>query len=310
MAWADLSQRCKFSLTGPDRVRYLNGQVTNNVARLSAGQSCQALVCNHKGKLEGEVFIHATDDTLWIDGPGELREALGVRLAKYLIADDCELTDVTDDWHIFHALDLPDSEASDPAGEKAMVFRKVSRLGPDGVDLWIPAGQPGPRTGLSPAQCETLRLEWGVPAWGSELTPDVLPQEAQLEARAVDFAKGCYVGQEVVSRLRSVGHVNRLLQPLEVVAGGLSVTARDRIFSEEPPGQTASHETPRTGWKEVGFLTSVGPDATGQKTIALGYVRRTVPLDTAVLRVGRSIDDLTGTVRLRQPHGPQRLSTP
>ena len=304
MAWADLSKRCKFSLTGPDRVRYLNGQVTNNVARLSAGQSCYALVCNHKGKLEADVFIHATADALWIDGPGELREALEARLGKYLIADDCELTDVTDAWQLFHAPEPPAANVATIPGPSAMTFGGVDRLGQPGVDVWMPAVATGPDATLDPARWEALRLERAVPEWGRELTGDVLPQEARLEDRAVDFAKGCYVGQEVVSRLRSVGHVNRLLHAFEVVEG-LNVSAGDRIFAQvNATDQPAADPTEPLG-KDVGFLTSVGIDPDGQKTIALGYVRRTVLPDAAAFRVGRAIDDLTGTVRRRQPCGPQ-----
>ena len=111
-------------------------------------------------------------------------------------------------------------------------------------------------------QIEVLRIEQGVPKWGAELTPDRLPPEAHLEGQAIDYNKGCYVGQEVISRLRSVGHVNRLLVSLiannekEELMSGMKLVARDELG------------------KVIGFITSAAKQSDSRKFIALGYVTR------------------------------------
>ncbi len=264
--WADLSSRAKFSLRGPDRTRYLNGQVTNNVARLRPGGTCQALVCTHKGKLEGELFIRAEEDRFLMDAPEELRESLFARLGKYLIADDCELEDVTDAFRLWHEFPVPLAEDAPEAG-------RVHRFGPPGRDVWQPVGAPpvAPAPGfLSADELERLRVEHGVPRWGADLTPDVFPQEARLEDRAVDFHKGCYVGQEIVSRLRSVGHVNRLLVALEAGSEvGAEALAGGKLFTAE-------------GDKEAGRLTSVVWSPERGRWLALGYVKRALLVPDAV----------------------------
>ncbi len=266
--WVDLSSRAKFRLTGPDRVRYLNGQVTANVARLVPGATAYALICTHKGRLEGDCFIRADGDALWIDAPGELREPLFARLSRYIVADDCELGDVTDDYRIHHAL-----------GEGA-----TNRFGEPGRDEWRPSGGEAPEGGFLPdSEVERLRIAHGIPKWGAELGPDTLPQEARLEERALDFHKGCYTGQEVISRLRSVGHVNRLLVSLET-DGPLAVG--DGLFAREEA-------------VEVGRVTSVATGENGEKTVALGYAKRTVAADAAGFRAGRDKNALSSAVKLR-----------
>src|SRR3954462_718686 len=134
----DLSGRAKFRLTGADRVRYLNGQVTNDVRKASEEAALRACVTNAKGRIEAEVFIHAslTGGSLWLDAEAGLREALTARLQRYIVADDVELFDGTETgmlWHYF--------------GPAARELRKVvvhghglpltaNRLGDVGVDVW------------------------------------------------------------------------------------------------------------------------------------------------------------------------------
>jgi tRNA-modifying protein YgfZ len=244
----DLSARAKFRLTGPDRVRYLNGQVTNNVTQLKTGQACYALVANHKGRLEGEIVIRAIEGALLVDAPAELREPLFARLGRYLIADDCELEDVTEEFALYHQL------CSEPDAPS------IIRYGPPGQDLWCPAGSPPPNEAalLSPSAVEALRLSHGVPAWPWELMETTLPHEAGLENRAVSFHKGCYVGQEVISRVESAGKVGKKLHHFrssQPVARGWSVA-----LAAEP-------DTP------LGTLTSAAPAPDGTWH-ALGYLPR------------------------------------
>src|SRR3954463_12778831 len=97
---ADLSDRVKLRLTGADRVRYLNGQVTANVQTLRAGQTAPACVTTAKGRLCAEIVITAANDALFIDADAMLRETLPARLERYIVADDVTLTDVTEELRL------------------------------------------------------------------------------------------------------------------------------------------------------------------------------------------------------------------
>ena len=246
----DLAGHTILRLSGSDRQRYLNGQVSNDVRKLGADNAIPACVTTLKGKLGENTVQRYISDAYLIDCESELRESLHARLDKYIIADDCQLADVSDDWRIVHV--LGEIENHHP-------LRRSARLGEPGTDLWLPVAEPAPAglEFLSPADVESRRVRNGIPKWGAELTPDTLPAEAGLDLTAVDFHKGCYIGQEVISRIQSVGRVNRKLVRLRVLPN--------------PELQTPNPQLPVPlfdGAKEVGKLTSVaGPDA-------LGFVRR------------------------------------
>ncbi|MDX6765653.1 MAG: glycine cleavage T C-terminal barrel domain-containing protein [Candidatus Methylacidiphilales bacterium] len=201
-----LSPRAVWKFTGRDRVRYLNGQVTNDVAKLVPGRALHAAVCNAKGKMEGEVWITPGEDCLWVDAPMELRESLGARLERYIIADDVTMEDVSDTMTGFHFLRTPEGSTSPAIAS--------SRFGFAGKDVWNtePGTAPWP---LAPDRwVEACRIHQGIPAWGREMTPHTLPPEAALDRDAISYSKGCYIGQEVIARIKSKGHVNKKLARL------------------------------------------------------------------------------------------------
>ncbi|MGI9241701.1 MAG: YgfZ/GcvT domain-containing protein, partial [Verrucomicrobiales bacterium] len=139
-----------------------------------------------------------------------------------------------------------------------IVSRSSERFCQPGFDLLLPAATPLPDglDLLSTEAAEALRIRNGVPMWGRELTPDTLPAEAGLDASAIDFHKGCYIGQEVISRIKSVGRVNRKL-------------ARLRAVGEIPPGEELCPGMRLIdGETQVGTLTSVAGSE------ALGFVKR------------------------------------
>ena len=241
----DLHPRTILRLTGADRQRYLNGQVSNDVRKLDGTNTIPACVTTLKGKLDALVHITEIDDAYLIDTEAELRDSLHARLDKYIIADDCELTDASDDFHLIHT--LTPTESDHPT-------RASQRLGQPGTDLWLPAGEKIPDLEfLTPEKILALRIQNTVPAWGAELTPDTLPAEAHLDTTAIDFHKGCYIGQEVISRIKSVGRVNRLLLRLQTTDGSPAPAPGTPIFQAE---------------KQVGTITSAaGPDA-------LAYIKR------------------------------------
>lgn len=246
-------ERSLFRVTGPDAARYLNGQLTNDVAALAPGTSLAACITNHKGKLDAApVYVHrlaGPTDTFLLDAPPGLRGPLLARIDRYLIADDCTLEDVSDAFAVLHSLAPTDA----PAG--TLHTATSIRFSNTGCDHIVPATTGFPP---APASFELSRVRTGIPAWGAELTADTLPPEAGLDSFAISYNKGCYIGQEVISRIRSVGRVNRRLHHL------LDATA------EIHPGTTlAKQSTPE---KTAGTVTSVATDPATNATFALAYI--------------------------------------
>lgn len=264
---ADLSARLKLRLTGADRVRYLNGQLTANVQRLGPGQALPACVTTAKGRLCAEAILHATADALLLDAEAVLRESLPARLERYIISDDVALEDVTENFRLFHL--VGDFAPASDLADAALCADRSHRFGHAGWDLWLTpdAGatlwpQLAARVAvLTPETQETLRIEAGIPRWGRELGEDTLPPEAGLDRTHIDYHKGCYIGQEVISRLKSIGHVNRELTGF-VSASGAALSAGAQLF---PPD---SNERP------VGTVTSAAWSFALEKPIALGYLKR------------------------------------
>jgi folate-binding protein YgfZ len=262
---APLAPRALWKLSGPDATRYLNGQVTNDVTQLSEGHAFYAAVCSAKGRMEGDVTIAKHGDAFHLDADAALREALGMRLDKYLIADDAVFEDISDDWNLCHVFGAKPPSLT--AGQFAIAN---ARFGLPGHDVWTSGVQP-PATGpTADAEIlETLRLENGIPKWGAELTASTLPPEAGPHMlAAISYTKGCYVGQETIARLKSIGHVNKTL-----------VFLRSANEKFPAPGAKLLIEE-----REVGAITSSGFSPRLQKGIALAYVQRQHAADGTSLR--------------------------
>jgi folate-binding protein YgfZ len=238
---------------GPDAVRYLNGQLTQDVRRVMDGKiSLPSCVTDAKGKLQFRVSVTARDGgALWVTGPENSAEELKARLTRYLIADDVEVADLSEKFVLIHFIGtLPEP----PAGVMA---RLSHRYGVEGTDWWIPSDQEielPAHTRMTAEAREALRIENGIPAWGSELTEGILPPEAALENSDISYNKGCYIGQEVISRIKSAGKVNKRLTWF--------------VFDADVP------VTPGPLENGAGEVTSVSPIPTGGIRHALGYVKR------------------------------------
>ncbi len=288
---ADLSARTKIRLTGADRVRYLNGQVTANVSRVTENASLRACVTTAKGKLSADIFIstepranvEAGFGGLIVDAEPELRETLLARLERYIIADDATLEDLTDEVSLLHFLPAPGAGLESLRGiEWSPVdpMIKSHRFGRPGFDMFLPPGAVPVQLEhffrehhaiLDEPLLETLRIEAGVPRWGRELSEDTLPPEAGLDRTHVDYHKGCYIGQEVISRLKSVGHVNRQL---------LGFVPNDDV----PLAPGLQLFAPGDDVKPLGHLTSAAWSFALSKPVALGYLRRGSPTDALLAR--------------------------
>jgi folate-binding protein YgfZ len=261
----DLSARVKLRLSGGDAFRFLNGQITNNLAKASATAAIEASILNAKGKLAAHVFISKDiDDAFLLDAEPELREELPARLDRYIIADAVQVEDVTDKFSIFHLL-----TASPTTLVGSMRTIAADRFGVAGWDVWSASeGTPEIRRRLADdfALCdeaclEVFRIEQGIPRWARELTSEIIPLEANLEASSIDYAKGCYIGQEVVSRMKMSGQRNKSLCGLVSISGA-RLQPGARLTSESDPS------------KDAGWITSATTSARLGKEIALGYVKR------------------------------------
>ena len=277
-----LAGRARFRVSGADHLRYLNGQLTQDLKRVTSQTALPACITSAKGRLQAEVWVLAEGDAsgqtaLWVDAPGVLRELLLGRLERYIVADDVSVTDATGELELLHFLG-----SNPPKCEELLPFSRVqaARLGDAGWDVWVPADRfealcasLGERLG-SAEDYERLRVKRGIAAWGTELSEETLPPEAGLDKTHVDYHKGCYVGQEVISRLKSVGHVNRVLRKFRGSQPGGSAGPSGLESNRKLSAGEALYVLGDRG-KPVGALTSVVSDGTGG-FYALGYLKRGV----------------------------------
>ena len=258
-AFFDLSIRAKLRVTGADRIRFLNGQTTNDVRGAGSQATQESCVLNSKGHLDAHVFLFATPNDIWIDSDREMREQLQVRLDRYVIADDVTIEDVTDQFALFHVL----GELEPKIGGAKFCLRS-RRLGINGWDVWLESAAAEKASSafaaeyrkMDESEWEVLRIENGIPRWGHELTPEIIPPEANLAARAIDYEKGCYIGQEVISRMKMSGQTRQRL------CGLVSGTALS-------PGMELRAET-----KMVGHVTSAVLSKRMNAHIALAMIKR------------------------------------
>lgn len=284
----DFAFRKKFTLKGDDRVHFLHRMVSNDIKKLSPGQGTYATLLNAQGHIVVDFRVYCTEDRLLIDTDADLRDKAMQALGRYIIADRVQLEAVDlgalaiqgpqSRTLLQHALksDLPlaqeyDHLATNFAGNGVRVVRATS-TGEDGYEIWTEAGAlPAIWESLSSSASpdhlppcgfealESLRIEAGIPRYGPDMGEDTLPLEAAL-LNALSFNKGCYVGQEIVERARSRGHVNWKLSGLIIHAAGAPA-----------PGEKL-----RSSEKEIGEITSACVSPTLGKVIAMAYLRREV----------------------------------
>ncbi|MGF1655918.1 MAG: YgfZ/GcvT domain-containing protein [Verrucomicrobiales bacterium] len=250
-----LSHRATFFLYGEDAERYLNNQITQDLRSLNPNQTVYTLVTNAKGKLEADAYVRAWATSgktgYLLDVEPELEESFSLRLEKYVVADDVYVEKL--DLAVWHSLEEPGPATC----HEARIFL-ANRVGQPGWDLIVPQGNE-PYVGATSqsdrsAAWEELRVRAGVPRWGHELTPETLAAEALLEEKAISYKKGCYIGQEVISRVKSVGRVNRrlvkwrLTQPL----GFALPTSVFRASDSE--GRAIGQITSLVGREGLGYL--------------------------------------------------------
>lgn len=288
----DLSFRGRLCLTGADRVRLLNGQVTNNVKDLPSGAGCYAALVTARGKMQSDLNIYNLPNELLLDFEPGLTAEIAQRFEKYIIADDVQVVEVAPHygllsvqgplaWSVVEKLGLGFSRPAAPLRFSSVNDATLGeiyglnqpRTGTEGFDLFIPTAALGvvaeklvgaaQETGgraCGWTALEMARIEAGIPRFGVDMDGTNLPPEAGLDARAVSYSKGCYIGQEVIARIRTYGQVAKALRGLRL-ADGLKVLPKrgDKLYQ---------------GDKEIGYVTSALASPALKTNIALAYVRR------------------------------------
>jgi folate-binding protein YgfZ len=243
-------------------------------------------VVNAKGRIEAEIYIHVSEDgnALLLDADRGLRESIAQRLERYIVADDVTLEDVTEEWNLLHSF-----AGTNGVGELPGIAS--SRLGVPGTDLWRPGGhlaQPPGREPVDGDEFETLRICRGIPGWPHELNPDAFPQEAGLETQVMDFAKGCYIGQEVLSRIKTTGKMPRRL-------------VRFTVDRASPPAERGMKLMTREGasaGKEAGEVTSATWHPQLDQWVGLAYVRQAFEAADSLLLASGDPPRILGDVKI------------
>jgi tRNA-modifying protein YgfZ len=291
-AWLDLSARGRFLARGRDRARYLHNVTSNDVKKLASGSGSYAFVLTPQGRIQADLYLLCFPDYLLLDTEPELRDRLPQLILRYKVADQVELEDVTlttaaiglegpGAAAVLAAVSAPVPGADYahlPWGESTVA--NISLTGQPGFRIYCPAGVLGEMATrleaagakpASPDDARMVRIENGRPRFGEDIRETSLPQETG-QMHAVSFTKGCYVGQEIVERIRAQGHVNRKLVRLE-------------IESAEPPNPGTKLTA---NGADVGEITSATVSPESGKTAAIGSVRATQANPGAALTVGES----------------------
>ena len=281
----DLSFRSRICLLGPDREKFLHGQVTNEILRLRPGEGTYAALVTAKGKLQCDLFVYKLAEELLLDFEPGLTPAITERLEKYIIAEDVQIVDVAPHYGLL-SLQGPTSadvlgsaqfgssipeeplawaKAASPAGD--LYVMNNSHFGSAGFDLFVPAPDL-PQVASRLAQiatcvgqdaCEIARIENAIPRFGVDMDENNLAPEALGEG-AISYAKGCYIGQEVIARIRTYGQVAKALRMI-------------RLPNELQGLPTGGEKLFKDG-REVGYITSSALSPKHGAMVALAYVRK------------------------------------
>jgi len=289
----DLSWRSKIRVTGSDRVRWLNGMISNNVRDLAPGHGVYAFLLNAQGHIQADLYAFNRGESLLVDLERLQRDKVLQLFDHYIIADDVEVTDISDEStalgltgpssrQILETAGVlgPELKVSDLAclqfgdltwHEQPITLLRSSEEAKESWQVWIAPDHVAElwsalvQAGAKPAGTAALRLfriSRGIPQLGEDIRERDLPQETG-QMRALSFTKGCYLGQEIIERIRSRGAVHRQFTAF-LVEGPL------------PAPGTKIQASLQDNDKEVGEVTSSAdlPLPAGTRAVALGYLRR------------------------------------
>lgn len=287
----DLSKRGRLCLTGKDRVTFLHGQITQDIKSLSYGQGAFAALVDGKGKIQSDLNVYILKDEILLDFEQGYTQTITQRLEHHLVSEEVEIVDPSEFYTMLslqgpksvEALNkvLPDADLPEgvwdfteiPNDEGAIYICNRPRFGCHGFDLFIPTTiNEGLKENLivgveslegmevHQTACEIARIQAGVPRMGADMTPVQLVQETGLTSSAISFRKGCYIGQEVISRIRTVGKVNKSLCRLS--------------FDKVPSNQIEINTPLMVDGNDAGFVTSLSSIPGQEPPVSgLGYVK-------------------------------------
>ena len=288
----DLGWRAKLVVTGRDRTRWLNGMVSNNIRDLAPAHGVYSFLLNPQGHILGDMYVFNRGESFLIDTDRAQLGKLAQLLKKYIIMDQVVLSEAAESLITTLGLEGPNSkdvmvragfepselqplEIEDRMWNDAAI--SLVRTLQGGYMIWLsPESASGmweavAAAGATPVGAEALemwRITAGIPRYGIDIRERDLPQETGQE-QALNFSKGCYIGQEIVERIRARGGVHRRFT-------GFS------FAGQAPP--PAGTKIEREG-REVGEITSVTVLPSGQ-TVGLGYLRREAGGPGTAIEVG------------------------
>jgi folate-binding protein YgfZ len=276
-AWLDLSARGRIVARGRDRARLLHAITSNEVKKMTPGTGCYAFLLNPQGRIQADLCLFCLDDHFLLDTEPELREKVHLHIKRYIIADQVELEDVTAGTASIGlegpgaaamlaelGAPLPGDAYAHAAWGDATVA-SVTVTGQPGVRIFCPADkvaalvQQMESAGAVAASAEDARLvriENGKPRYGEDIRETSLPQETQ-QMHAVSFNKGCYLGQEIVERIRAQGRVNKKLMRVVLEGGEAPVSGTKTTVDGAEAEVTSAVISPGSG-----------------EIVALAYVRQ------------------------------------
>lgn len=302
----DLPWLGRVRVTGGDRVGFLQGMLSNDVATLGPGTGCHALLLSEQGKTVADLIVLAAADESFLLGVETSLVAAQTALERFIVADDVELVPPNAPEHVFALLGpaapavLTRIGVPAPVGAYQHVTTRIDGLSlqvvavpapgvggflcyvplVDAARFWVRCRELGDATPVGQDAFEALRIESGMPWHGRDVTADTLALEAPYED-AISFRKGCYLGQEVMERVTARGHVNRKLVGVEMVGSTDLPTSGTRLFAGE---------------RDVGWVTSAAQSPHFGHIIALAYVRREQLEPGTVLALGTPAG-ISATVR-------------
>jgi folate-binding protein YgfZ len=280
----NFAARARFHLTGSDRVRWLNGMVTNNIRDLVPGHGVYAFLLNPQGHILGDLTAYNRGEYLLVETDQAQAKKILATFDHFIIMDDVEVTNVSETLTTI-ALTGPKAEtilraagfeipqlevlqlAEQPWQQNTVTLVREGSENYRSYEIWIaPAHADALLKALQSAGAvpvgldalELYRVALGIPRYGQDIRERDLPQETEQE-RALNFNKGCYVGQEIVERIRSRGAVHRKFTGFKIAG--------------PPPAPSTKIQMQA---KDVGEITSSAliPAPGGDQAVALGYIRR------------------------------------
>ena len=281
---ADISHLGRLKITGKDRISFLNGLLTNDISQLKENAGQRSALLNSKARVLADLHLYAEQDSLLVDTGESSASHVKEILDRFVITEDVQIQDSSHDLVQITIQGPSSSQAiKEVLGAEAQDLKQLEqktlgpstiiardRTGQSGYDIIMPALEAEPvwhgfllnggEIGLNPVgsqALEILRLEAGYPKYATDVDENTIILEAGFKD-AINFNKGCYLGQEVVARATHIGRVNKQLVRLEVETKE-SVSPRSKLTSDG---------------REAGFITSAAFSPGLRRVVGLGYANR------------------------------------